>query len=504
MLHGRRSRVKGRRREPCSARAWSSFAAQGRLNFRNAVESFVQAEIGPATLACASDGHGNEDKSVRRASRGGGLCVLRDTYTQAESPRMAAVEPSAADVELLGAAVVAPAEDSDPEPGRRIPVAEEPRGGVSLARGTNVLRVILEGITEENALNTTVTLTGVDEPDDEDKPNEWPAEIRDSWPCQGLTSEFDLDPFFASVAEQDGNLRVDELEVTVDHPLHLLETTRVTLSGGLEQKSGQTVYEVRLQLVPAGLIHGRLERADGAPAAMSLVGAMQLEGGVPKEKVAGAVECAGDGAFELRVRASGLYALASYEEGRRPTTTRVEALVGTRVDVGTLLLESGLAITGHSVRQGNPVAGASVSAQPRRTRFAAFFTTRARSVRLAWLESRWELMGQRVDVDEDGAFAFGGLALGEYLLREERLAEAHASLPGHWDDAGGFKSDKPALVVRAPAHGIVLEFRWTLIRFELAGDLESEDEGRLLLKSKTKPSASRSNAPRGQRIQRHF
>ena len=36
-----------------------------------------------------------------------------------------------------------------------------------------------------------------------------------------------LDPFFASVAERDGNLRALELEVEVDHPLHLLETTRV-------------------------------------------------------------------------------------------------------------------------------------------------------------------------------------------------------------------------------------------------------------------------------------
>jgi len=404
----------------------------------------------------------------------------------AESPRMATVEPLAADEELAhGAESIAdenPAAGFSTPTGRRSPVAEEPPGGVSAARGTNMLRVVLEGITKENALMTTVTLTGVDERDG------WPAESRDSWPCQGLTSEFDLDPFLASVAERDGNLPIDELEVTVDHPLHLLETARVTLTRGVEQKSGQTVYEVRVQPVPACLIHGRLVRADGAPAAEGLVGAMRLEGGVPMREVAGAVDCAADGAFELRVRASGHHVLVSHEEGQRPTTSRVEALVGTRVDVGTLVIEPGHAITGQALRQGYPVSGASVSAQPRRTSFTASFVTRARSVTLYWLESRFELLGQRVDVDENGAFAFIGLAPGEYLLREERLVEAHDSLPGYWDDAGGFKVNKPALTVHAPEDGVVLEFRWTLIRFELAGDLLSEDEGRLLMKSKTNTS----------------
>ena len=39
--------------------------------------------------------------------------------------------------------------------------------------------------------------------------------------------------------------------------------------------------------------------------------------------------------------------------------------------------------------------------------------------------------------------------------------------------------------MRAPGHGVVLEFRETSIHFELAGDLESEDEGRLVLRTKS-------------------
>jgi len=55
---------------------------------------------------------------------------------QAESPPVAAVEPPAADVKLVGAA----AEDPATEAVRRSPVAEKPPVGVS--GGTNVLRVV--------------------------------------------------------------------------------------------------------------------------------------------------------------------------------------------------------------------------------------------------------------------------------------------------------------------------------------------------------------------------
>ncbi len=427
---------------------------------------------------------------------------------QAESPPQAAVEPQAAEGELVDAEDVTSVADPATEAVRRSPAVDEPSVDVPAIARTNVLRVILEGITEENARMTTVTLTGVDERD------EWPAEIRDSWSCQVLTSEFDLDPFFARVAEQHENLRVDELEVEVDHPLHLLERIRVPLSHGVELKSGQAVYEVRARLVLAGVIHGRLARADGAPAAEGLVGALLLEdtswerpikdgstiSDVPVQDEGRAVECAADGAFELRVRASGRYALASYEEGRRPTTTRVEALVGTRVDLGTIVLESGHAIAGHAVRHGIPLAGASVSLKPPRVFWAAdpadvekgmnawigswrTFTARARSVTLLWLESRFELAGQRVDVDENGAFAFGGLAPLEYRLRVGGLAGSR-SVSRWWDDSEGRDSGY-RMVVRAPEHGVVLEFDWASIRFELEGDLESEDEGRLVLRSKS-------------------
>ncbi len=442
-------------------------------------------------------------------------CVYFGVRTpQAESPRTATVERPAADVELEGAAVVSEFGLPAMEAVVQRMVAEEPPGGVSAVAETNVLRVVLEGITEEAAQVTTVTVTGVDEGE------EWPAEMRDSWLCQGLTSEFDLDPFLASVAQRDGDLRVDELEVQVDHPLHLLEWRRVASSRGVDRKSGRTVYAARLRLNPASVIHGRLAREDGAPAAEGLVGALLLEEDFPVEHTGHAVECTADGAFELRLPTSGLHALASYEEGRRPTTTRVEALLGTRVDVGTLVVEPGHAITGHVLLRGHPVAGASVSARPPTYKTAATpdalnsgmhtsvsegrtFATSARFVRFLWLtptttfatpsgsgsrrDGCFELRSRRQSkgTDERGAFAFGGLGPGEYLVSLEGLAESRTA-PGDWDapdEMVSIHGGTPGLVVRAPAHGVVLEFRWASIRFDLAGDLESEDEGRLLLRT---------------------
>jgi len=512
-----------------------------------------------------------------------------------EAQPVTAVTPPAADGEVpepIDAAVVTAAMDPARSAVGRSPVAEEPPGGVPAAPGSNVLRVILEGVTEEDARMTTVTLTCVDKrafnrklataeqgrayvqwiqeslnhvlgtrlavdgqlglatrrairdfqqreglpTDGRSVPEteraliqhvgmdsyapQWPAEIRDSWRCQGSTTEFDLNPFLASVAAQQLDLRVDELAIQIDHPLHLIERTRVTLSRGVERESGEMVHEVRVRLVPAAVIHGRLARKDGASAARGLVGALLLEEDFPIEGKGRAVECAEDGAFDLRVGASGLYALASFEEGRRPTTLRVEAVVGTRVDVGTSVLEPGHTITGHVLLRGNPVAGASVSVVPPTSKTAAAsdavesgmyssvyegrtFTSPARSVSLLWLTptttfstrsgsgsrrgGRFELMTRRdwQDTDENGSFAFGGLGTGEYLVSLEGLSGSRTA-PGSWDapdEMVSIHGGTPGLVVGAPEHGVVLDFRWASIRFEFTGDLEREDEGRLVLRT---------------------
>jgi RNA polymerase sigma-70 factor (ECF subfamily) len=587
-------------------RAWMSAVT--------ALAAPVGSGVAPGTLVIGGMAMGTMMK-VSAAALVVAACVYFVARApEAESPRKTAVEPAATEVELpepTGAGIVSPVEGQATEAGGRSPVAEEPSVDVAAARGSKVLRVVLEGITEEEALITTVTLTGVDkrtfdrrlataeqwrayvqwvqsalnrvletrlevdgrvgprlhraiaafqereglpttgrgDPKTEaalircdDTPSyapQWPVEIRESWPCQGSTSEFELDPFFAAVAEREVDLRVDELEVSVDHPLHLIETTRVPLSRAVERKSGQTVYVVRVRPVSAAAIHGRLVRENGTPAAEGLVGALLLEEDFPIEDEGRAVECAADGGFEFRVPASGRYALASYEYGRRPTTTRVEALLGTRVDVGTILIEPGNTISGSVQCRGNPVAGAFVSVKSPTYKTAASpdavksgmqtsvserrsFHAPGRSVDFLWLnrattfstlsgngsrrDGRFELARGRQwrETDENGAFDFTGLGTGDYLLSVEGLAESRTAPSLFGDRPEGMVSingSTPGLVFSAPEHGVVLDFRWTSIRFELEGDLEREGEGRLLLKTPSaRPTSSLPPDERGTNV----
>lgn len=159
----------------------------------------------------------------------------------AESPGMTAVEARAANVEVDGAVVAKEVEDLARSPVRRSVVTGEPSGGVSAVAGSHLLRLVLVGTTVEHARRATVTALGVEQS------NERLVRIQDPWPCQGVTSGFDLDPFLARLAER-GELRADELVVEVDHPLHFSETARVALSSGVKLGSGQTVHEVRVQL----------------------------------------------------------------------------------------------------------------------------------------------------------------------------------------------------------------------------------------------------------------
>ncbi|MEL6713738.1 MAG: hypothetical protein AAFP86_08190 [Planctomycetota bacterium] len=144
----------------------------------------------------------------------------------------------AVDVEGAGAELLSVAEDLAAKGVRRSPVVEVTLDGKSRVERTNVLRVILDGITEEEAPSATVTVTGVKVSDGRR------TTVQDAWPCQGRTNEFDLDPFFARVEEQPGALRGDELRVVVDHPLHFSEKASVALSSGAESTDGRTVYEV--------------------------------------------------------------------------------------------------------------------------------------------------------------------------------------------------------------------------------------------------------------------
>ncbi|MEM7311300.1 MAG: RNA polymerase sigma factor [Planctomycetota bacterium] len=183
---------------------------------------------------------------VSAAALAAAVCVyLVVRAPRSESPQMATIEPPASDAEVVQAARAAEfanaAEGAEPDSARSL-VAEEPAIDAGAAAPGNVLRVVLEGLEAEDARIATVTLSGVHERDG------WPMELEGPWPCRGLSTEFDLDPVFASV-EQHGNLRAGELEVAVAHPHRLGARSRISLDGDGERTNGRTVHEVRVRLI---------------------------------------------------------------------------------------------------------------------------------------------------------------------------------------------------------------------------------------------------------------
>lgn len=160
-----------------------------------------------------------------------------------ESVGVASVENPAGDVGHGGAEPLSGAQASGvvamDGAVQRKAVTQAAPGEGEAALGVNVLRVVVDGITEEEAREVSVTLSVRDED------GKRVAGAEGSWVCRGLTSEFDLDPLFARVEER--GLRVGLVRGRVDHPLHLFEPFLVTRSEALVEEGGRSVYEVAVR-----------------------------------------------------------------------------------------------------------------------------------------------------------------------------------------------------------------------------------------------------------------
>jgi RNA polymerase sigma factor (sigma-70 family) len=154
----------------------------------------------------------------------------------------AGIEQLAPEGEPMDIAALPTPELPAAESERQSLVGSAPPADVPRVAGAHVLRLIIEGITDEDARLATVTLAGVDQSRD------WRTEALGTWPSQGPTSEFVLDPYLALV-EGRGDLRSDELEVEVGLPDYLSRATRVTVSRDGEPKDGETVHEATVTLV---------------------------------------------------------------------------------------------------------------------------------------------------------------------------------------------------------------------------------------------------------------
>ena len=128
---------------------------------------------------------------------------------------------------------------------QRDPIAEDAWKKERRGLARNVLRLLVEGVAQDEAGRATARVVGRAAEGGLD-------EIQESWPARGARNEYDLDRFFERVAERFTKLRDDRFEVELDHPRYFRKRVQVDLAGG-QKRNGQTIYEVRIPLVPPAL-----------------------------------------------------------------------------------------------------------------------------------------------------------------------------------------------------------------------------------------------------------
>lgn len=109
---------------------------------------------------------------------------------------------------------------------------------------TTFLRVILEGISEEEARASTIQMRGMRS--DRSHING----LQRSWNAVGKNNTFAIDSFLRGAAEgMETSLPLDKLDVLADHPLLLGASVRIALDQGSKQADGTLLYEARLRLI---------------------------------------------------------------------------------------------------------------------------------------------------------------------------------------------------------------------------------------------------------------
>ena len=176
------------------------------------------------------------------------LAVAVGLYFRARTPdervTSEGVAPAMANADAPDSAGLPPVsagDDAIRSTARRAPLGQPLLDQGPPSAPADMLRVTLVGVTPEEARAATVTLRGADKRDG------WPRNVGGTWPCQGLTSEFDLDPAFARLAGHQ-ELRPGRLEVAVEHPHLIGKTAWVSTEEGVEASTGAAVHEVRVEL----------------------------------------------------------------------------------------------------------------------------------------------------------------------------------------------------------------------------------------------------------------
>lgn len=243
-----------------------------------------------------------------------------------------------------------------------------------------------------------------------------------------------------------------QIEVQADHPDAVTDKVRVDLPP--ETWEGVREIPVRVTLRPALVVTGVLQEPEARPEFAGVVAAFDLgsEGPVMRDvlpvapvelvRVAGRD---GRGAFRVKLVAPGRYLLVAYSHPWRPVSREVALSPGQGVDLATIALDAGAAITGVVRREGAAVPGAWVDTLPKGG--GSEVPLDVESTTVYWTAEGRLLAGGSTEADDQGQFSIEGLTPGPHALRvaDDTFGQVRALL-----STGGE-------TVEAPAQDIVLE-----------------------------------------------
>lgn len=291
-----------------------------------------------------------------------------------------------------------------------------------------------------------------------------PGEARvQVFPVSGMWANRDAEPS-TCVAGTDGRFTVDlgtlfaqaegltHVEIVVDHPACVETLARLDVTA--VRAAGHGVLEATL-LLRAGLaLTGEVVGQDRVPVAEADVALFRMgkdgpefERMLPVQPRARTRTDAA-GRYRLRVAGPGRYLVVAAHEGRRSAGLKVSLSAGAEVEIAPLVLETGVAIAGRLLYQGEPVGQAYVQASASDERDGLPLQVGSETV-------QWSAEGLVSDgagrTDDAGAFSLVGLSRGGYALGvwHVTLSGIHAVSYVVTQHLGG--------TIQAPAEDVVLE-----------------------------------------------
>jgi len=367
-----------------------------------AIETIVRLEIDGAHAAVPGD------EPFALAVRAPGAVRLRATHPESEPLEVVAEAPGRVDLRLVRRALV-PEERLVPEPceeeGEAWAAGEEGASGAAVARGARK-GAVLEGIVRlPPESSTRPVLLEASRPGG--------ARIR-ALARGGVR-------FSLGVAALLVDPRPSELRLRASHPD--AAPREATVDVLFDPDTGAPVLPfVEIELKEAAFLEGVVQLEGFGAAADATVVAFPYDGDLPSTEFAAAARTREDGSFRLPVERGIAYFVAAAAPGYAPagaaTFTDTAALP-------TLVLRTGVAITG-TVRSGeSAAAGASVRASLAETRGLALSLGLDGNA-LAYEGGSVAWRSLAAEADSAGAFRIQGLAARAYRVEVEALLGSEA------------------------------------------------------------------------------